>query len=238
MNMRTSLVSKSVVGLGLLSLMGLGLLGCEVESTQDEGQGASSSAEGGACPSFLVLTQTDYSSTNVALLTPEGKVASESLISSASADPGLTTPLSGDVLSPNQRSGDGAVVLIDRYPNSVLTWVDPSDASVLGQLHVGTGFSSNPYDYLQVSDTKAYVSRYESNAVLDDGVRSWTPLRDSPGFAPGSLFTLPRGGETACEASSSPRAGEGSRKLSGAPWTGGGHDPSGSALPRRAPSSA
>jgi hypothetical protein len=45
-----------------------------------------------------------------------------------------------------------------------VTWVDPSTAAVLHQLPVGTGFPANPHDYVEVSDTKAYVSRYETNS--------------------------------------------------------------------------
>jgi hypothetical protein len=45
----------------------------------------------------------------------------------------------------------------------VLTFVDPMDFSVHGQLSVATGFASNPQDFLWLSETKAYVTRLETN---------------------------------------------------------------------------
>ncbi|HSU41012.1 MAG TPA: hypothetical protein VLJ38_15650, partial [Polyangiaceae bacterium] len=64
---------------------------------------------------------------------------------------------------PSVAPASGRLVLVDRYPNSVLTWVDPATAAVLAQVSVGTGFASNPHDYLELDGAKAYVSRYESN---------------------------------------------------------------------------
>jgi hypothetical protein len=118
---------------------------------------------GAVCPSALVVASSDYTSTNISVLSASGAILSESIVSSASAPPGLTTALSGDVVLPLAPT-PGKIVLIDRYPNSVLSWVDPATAAVIHQLPVGTGFGANPHDYLEVSQTKAYVSRYESNA--------------------------------------------------------------------------
>ena len=59
-------------------------------------------------------------------------------------------------------------MLIDRYPNAVLTFFDPESAAVTAQMSVATGFTSNPQDVFFVSETKAYVSRTESNANPTD----------------------------------------------------------------------
>lgn len=122
-------------------------------------------ADGGAgqvCPLALVVASSDYMSTNISVLSPTGGLLSESVLSSGSAAPGLSAALSGDVVLPlNQTRGE--IVLIDQLPNAVLTWVDPSTAAVARQLNVGTGFSANPHDYLEVTPTKAYVTRYETN---------------------------------------------------------------------------
>jgi hypothetical protein len=119
---------------------------------------------GGACPSALVVAcnPDDYTSTSVAVLCPTGAPLSEKIISSGSTAPGLSKSLSGDVILPLAPT-PGKIVLIDQLPNTALTWVDPSTAAVLHQLNVGTGFAANPHDYLEVSATKAYVTRYESN---------------------------------------------------------------------------
>src|SRR6185295_14337493 len=106
---------------------------------------------GGACPSGLLVSSSDYKSTNISVLSPTGATLSEILISSASASTGLSTALSGDVVFPLSTPTSGRAVLIDRFPNSVLTWVNPSNAEVIHQLPVGTGFAANPQDYLEVS---------------------------------------------------------------------------------------
>ena len=117
----------------------------------------------GRCGRGLVVVESDYQSTNVALVGPGGDVLSSSFVSSASADPGLVAALSGDVVAPTAEANGDDVVLLDRYPASVLSWVDLRTAAVRGQLDVSTGFAANPQDYLALSPTKAYVSRYERN---------------------------------------------------------------------------
>lgn len=126
-----------------------------------------------ACARGISVVSSDYQSTNVSVASPEGKVLSESIISSGSAPAGLTTPLSGDVVVPSNRPVSGKLVTIDRT-SAVLTWIDVASGSVEKQQSVGTGFAANPHDYLEISDKKAYVSRYETNsapgkAPFDDG---------------------------------------------------------------------
>jgi hypothetical protein len=146
------------------------LAACSVSSAHNSGGvhvdgGSVDAGDGGGavCPSALVVASSDYTSTNISVLSAAGAILSESIVSSASAPPGLTTALSGDVVLPLAPT-PGKIVLIDRYPNSVVSWVDPSTGAVTHQLPVGTGFAANPHDYLEVSRTKAYVSRHESNA--------------------------------------------------------------------------
>jgi len=115
------------------------------------------------CPSALLVTESDYTSTNVSVISPSGEELTDSFISSSSAPAGLTTALSGDVVFPSAQPDSGQVVLIDRFPNSVLTWLDAKSGEVQRQLNVGTGFGANPHDYVEVSTTKGYVSRYEGN---------------------------------------------------------------------------
>ncbi|MBW2457411.1 MAG: hypothetical protein JRI68_23085 [Deltaproteobacteria bacterium] len=117
----------------------------------------------GLCGRGLVVVSTDFQSTNVSLVGTGGQVLSESFISSASADAQLSAPLSGDVVTPTEPQLGAEIVLLDRYPASVLTWVDVAAGTVRGQLDVATGFAANPQDYVAVSETKAYVSRHEGN---------------------------------------------------------------------------
>jgi hypothetical protein len=105
----------------------------------------------------------DYKSTNVSIVSLEGEVLSSSIISSGSMSAGTSATLSGDVVLPHDRVQSGELVVIDRFPNGVVTWVDPASARVRTQLSVNTGFAANAHDYLELSPTKAYVARYFTN---------------------------------------------------------------------------
>jgi hypothetical protein len=142
----------------------LGSLACNVASPDNTG---GTNITAGACGRGLVVVNTDYQSTNVSLVSIDGEVLSASFLSSASTPAGLSAPLGGDVVVPTHRAEGDAVVLLDRYPASVLTWVDIRSGSPSGQLSVATGFAANPRDYLQLSPSKAYVTRYDPN--LDPG---------------------------------------------------------------------
>ncbi|HEU4409081.1 MAG TPA: hypothetical protein VFS43_27735 [Polyangiaceae bacterium] len=147
----------------LAAALALAAAGCDVSAP--DGSGGVDGAGGGApgCPGALVVASSDYASTNVSVVSRGGELLSASLISSASAGVGASAALSGDVVPPHDRPASGLVVLIDRYPNSVVTWVDPATAEVRGQLSVATGFASNPHDYLEADGAKAYVTRYNTN---------------------------------------------------------------------------
>lgn len=122
------------------------------------------SLDEGPCGHGLVVVTSDYQSTSTAIIDWSGVVHSARLLGSGSSSPGLGAALSGDVVSPGERVESGRVVLIDRFPAGVLSFVDPKSAEVLHQTSVGTGFAANPQDYLELESGEAYVSRYESNA--------------------------------------------------------------------------
>lgn len=137
---------------------------CNVENTTPDTGGVHGGGAGG-CPNGVCVLLTDYASTQIALSGLDGETASRSLISTGSAKTdGLSFALSGDVALPSSRTRSGQVVLVDRMGTNVITWVDPASAGVLGQLAVGTGFDSNPSDYLELDDSVAVVSRYGQNA--------------------------------------------------------------------------
>lgn len=131
------------------------LVGCNVSSAQE----TSAPWGGGSCA--LVVVETDYQSTNVAIVSPEGEPLSRSVVASKKTTSGAL--LSGDVVLPHDPQPGSEIVLIDRYPSGVLSWVETRTARVVRQLDVKTGFLSNPHDYLEVSPQKAYVTRYETN---------------------------------------------------------------------------
>ena len=158
-------------GAGALALsVGVGILGCNVSSPPSSTGGANlgdaagtSGDAGAACPSGLVIVDSDYQSTNVTVAKADGTPVSGSFVSSAATKPGLSLALSGDVVVPLVPPAPGTLLLIDRYGTNVLTWMNVADASVVAQLPIGTGFESNPHDYIEVDPTRAYVSRYGTN---------------------------------------------------------------------------
>ncbi len=115
-------------------------------------------------PWAITVVGTDYLSTSISIIDRETQTLfREGILHSGSTPPGLSIALSGDVVFPRQFNPEHWIVLIDRYPNSVLTFIRPDDLSVAGQLSVATGFASNPHDFLWIDKHKAYVTRYERN---------------------------------------------------------------------------
>lgn len=106
----------------------------------------------GACRA-LVLVESDYQSSNVVLSSWAGDALSSSFASSA------THGLSGDLVVPTSRLRGREVVLIDRYPAGVVTWLD-AESGAARQLSVATGFASNPQDVLELEGGLALVSRF------------------------------------------------------------------------------
>lgn len=142
----------------------IGLAGCSNSATSaDAGHGFAVATTDNGCPGAILVSASDYTSTNVSALSPAGEELVDSFISSQSGSTGLSVALSGDVVFPSSPPTSGRVVLLDRYPNSVLSFVDPATGEVQRQISVGTGFGANPHDYLEITDAVAYVTRYEAN---------------------------------------------------------------------------
>ncbi|OGR11936.1 MAG: hypothetical protein A2341_17215 [Deltaproteobacteria bacterium RIFOXYB12_FULL_58_9] len=115
-------------------------------------------------PWGIAVVGTDYLSSSVSVLDRmERELFFEGVVDSGSSPPGLSTALSGDVALPRAFNSNNWLVLLDRYPNSVLTLLDPHDFAVSVQLSVATGFAANPHDFVWVGQRKAYVTRYETN---------------------------------------------------------------------------
>jgi hypothetical protein len=131
--------------------------------TPVDGGADGASAPPVACESGVVIVTSDYKSTNIAVSKLDGTTLSGSFVSSGATKPGLALALSGDVDVPLVAPASGKLLLLDRYGTNVLTWMNVADASVIAQLPVGTGFESNPHDYVEVDATHAFVSRYGTN---------------------------------------------------------------------------
>jgi hypothetical protein len=141
-----------------------GGLGGHTGAGGTHGAGGGDAGPAVQCPRAFVVLDTDYMSTNVSVLKPDGTVLSPSIISTAAMPPGLSMALSGDVILPYASPASGDLVLIDQA-NNAIDWVDPMSGKVLAQASVATGFNADPTDYLEVSAKKAYVTRYDDNTT-------------------------------------------------------------------------
>jgi hypothetical protein len=94
----------------------------------------------------LAVVTSDYRSTAVSLLTGDGSLCAPDVLTSGSRPPGLLTALSGDVVLPSAPAPSALLHVIDRYPNAVVTSVDPLTSAVVSQLAVSPGYAGNPQD--------------------------------------------------------------------------------------------
>lgn len=140
-----------------------GVTACSVEpAASDECHAAVTRAPG--CPAAAVVVMSDFLSSQVALTRLDGVTLCGSLISTARApSSGVAYALSGDVGLPSSRPASGRVVLLDRYGTNVIAWLSAESGAVLAQLPVGTGFQSNPQDYVEIGGGRAFVSRWGEN---------------------------------------------------------------------------
>ncbi|MCL2779151.1 MAG: hypothetical protein FWD73_14225 [Polyangiaceae bacterium] len=175
------------------ALVSLAALGCNNPSPAGSTGGVAASGDA-SCGHALVVAESDYSSTSIAIVSYDGDVLSPAILSSGSAGAGTSAALSGDVVLPLTTPPSGEIVLIDRYPNGVITWLNPTTGQVRTQLSVRTGFDANPHDYIEVGPNKAYVSRYGSNLNPNqqDFDRGGDLLVIDPGASSGSPRVLGR----------------------------------------------
>ena len=122
---------------------------------------------GGLAPPAIVggaVINSDFVSTSLSLLNTQGGLARADCVHTMTTGTGSKT-ISGDVVLPSQPQRGGQVVLIDRG-NTALTFVNPATCVVDRQHSVKAGFNfANPHDVVIVSDSKAYVTRYDRNAA-------------------------------------------------------------------------
>ncbi len=121
----------------------------------------------------FAVVNSDYVSTSISLLHNDGTVCVDHVIHSGSTAPGLLTALSGDVVLPSTPHPEGALVLIDRFPNAAIALVEPTTGTVVQQISVSTGFASNPHDAWFPDGGRMYVTRAESNRTPTERTDDW-----------------------------------------------------------------
>jgi hypothetical protein len=111
---------------------------------------------GGMATPGVALLNSDYKSSTVSLYDPTTHALVDDCVhaSTLSADTAMPTGFQ-----------HGELVIIDRA-DAVIDFVNPAVCAVRAQLSVSTGgFKLNPHDVVNVSSTKAYVTRYDKNAT-------------------------------------------------------------------------
>src|SRR5262249_30800971 len=145
-----------------LALAGLALaLACDPPEPQLATQGTS--VQPGPCGRGLLVVESDYQSSNVALVGFDGALLSPSFVHSSAESGGYGVSIGGDAVPPGSAQSGASVALIDRTPSGVVHWLDVASARPVLELNVDTGFRSNPHDYLALDSSKAYLTRYDAN---------------------------------------------------------------------------
>jgi len=119
----------------------------------------------------LAVVLSDFTSTSIGMLRADGSAIDARWMTSGTTLPGLVAALSGDVvLASRPLATDGYLTILDRFRTDVATRVRVPDGRVRGQVRTheaagagGTGFSSNPHDFVYIGPDEAWVSRSEPN---------------------------------------------------------------------------
>jgi hypothetical protein len=146
------------------AMLPLLLTACDVSLVGDRPHGIETLADlDTQCGRGFLVAQSDYLSSNVSAFDWRGNTLSSSLLNSGSSEAGLVQAFSGDVVLPTEHQRGDRFVLIDRYPQSTLSFVELSTARISAQLDVSTGFAANPHDYVQLDERRALVTRFDTN---------------------------------------------------------------------------
>jgi hypothetical protein len=153
--------------LTLLIFIASAALGCGDNNSSTSSGGTAALQALATMPRYAVISS-DFSSSSIATLDEDFVVIDESWVNSGTTYPGLVATLSGDVVLPNRQASDGTFAVIDRFLTDVITRFFVPSGNLNGQVRthgdVGdSGFSSNPQDFIFVSEDSAWVPRYESN---------------------------------------------------------------------------
>ncbi len=121
-------------------------------------------APAGDCARGFVVLESQYQSTNVAILDRDGAVLSGSFLASEAESGGLFASLSGDVVPMSSPASGSYLPLVDRAGGAgAIYWADFQTGDIVNKLMVDTGFPSYPQDYAPISADKAYVPRLGHN---------------------------------------------------------------------------
>lgn len=149
-----------------LSVLCGALSACDVPEPPAPTGGVPGLAEAGSgkCGRGFSVVESDYQSVNIALVSIEGDVLSESLATSAVESGGAKLSLSGDVVPVSALAAGPELPVLDRSAaDPAIVWLSLAGGGVARRLSVATGFQANPHDFVQLSPEKAYVARFGHN---------------------------------------------------------------------------
>lgn len=129
--------------------------------------------EGVSAPTGFAVTHSDYTSAAaIALLGPDGDLVEERFVHSGTVFEGLGSALSSDVVLPTAPGAAGTLTYIERLGVNAVTTIDIEAGDVVSQIQTqvsdGSGYQSNPYDYLQIDADTAWVTRNAPNTTAAD----------------------------------------------------------------------
>jgi len=150
-------MSVAVIARALALTLTLASASCGVDTSTGPG----AVGQVGACS--VVAVHSDFVSTAVSLLNPDGTLCVDSLVTSGSAALDVLAALSGDVVVPSSLDPEGRVVLVDRYPHAVVSLIEVDPPADVSQVSVAMGYAANPHDVAFLGDGRAYVARLASN---------------------------------------------------------------------------
>lgn len=114
------------------------------------------------------VVSSDYASSAITLLGPDGALVREGWLSSGSAPPGIVASLSGDVAIASGPITPCVVAVVDRFGTDVVSFLDHCAGEVVSQVDVGSSFRANPHDVMRLDERRVLVSRHEPNPGADD----------------------------------------------------------------------
>jgi hypothetical protein len=119
-------------------------------------------------PAGLVALNSDGRATSLSILSTQGGVHQADCVDSASAGSGGSSQaISGDAVLPSQPQRGGDVVIVDRG-NGALVFVNPGPCTIVRQVPIPGGASTDPTDVVILADAKAYVTRSRKNPAATD----------------------------------------------------------------------
>lgn len=124
-------------------------------------------------PTGFAVTHGDYVSSAIALLAPDGTLEQDRFVHSGTVFDGLGSALSGDVVLPTVATEPGVLTYVERKGTDLVTLIDIAAGEVTIQTGVqvatDSAYQPNPSDYVQVSDSTAWITRNAPNLSVPDG---------------------------------------------------------------------